>query len=75
MLRNYTAYFVVEVYDGEESRKDAGFVSANSLSEAMGYIEEYYGDELGVVHHLELFDTSMLIMSVDTAEHLLEKIY
>ena len=75
MLRNYIAYFVVEVYEDEETRKDAGFVPANSLGEAMDYIEEYYGNELAIVHHLELFDTSMLTMSVDTAEHLLEKIY
>ena len=75
MLRNYTVYFIVELYDGEECRKDAGFVPANTLGEAMGYIEEYYGDELAVVHHLEILDASMLTMSVDTAEHLLEEIY
>ena len=75
MLRNYTVYFVVEVHDGEESRKDAGFVPANSFGEAMDYIEDYYGNELSIVHHLELLDTSMLTMSVDTAEHLLDKIY
>ena len=75
MLRNYTAYFVVEVYDGEKSRKDAGFVSANSFGEAMDYIEEYYGEELVMVHHLEILDISMLTMTVEAAEHLLEEIY
>ena len=75
MLRSYTAYFIVEVYDGEQSRKDAGFVPANSFGEAMDYIEEYYGKELVIVHHLEILDISMLTMTVETAEHLLEEIY
>ena len=75
MLRNYTVYFIVELYDDEERNKEAGFVPANTLSEAMGYIEEYYGEDLAVVHHLELLDTSLLTMSVNTAEHLLKEIY
>ena len=75
MLRNYTAYFIVEVYDGEQSRKDAGFVPANSFGEAMDCIEKYYGNELVMVHHLEILDISMLTMTVETAEHLLEEIY
>ena len=75
MLRNYTAYFVVEVYDDEETRKEAGFVPANSLGEAMDCIEKYYGNELSIVHHLELLDTSMLTMRVDAAKYLLEEIY
>ena len=68
MLRNYTAYFIVEVYDGEESRHDAGFVSANTLGEAMDYIEEYYGEELMAVKHMELIDCSMLVMTPELAE-------
>ena len=75
MLRNYTAYFIVEVNDGGESRKDAGFVPANSFGEAMDSIEKYYGNELSIVHHLELLDTSMLTMRVDAAKYLLEEIY
>ena len=75
MLRNYTAYFIVGVYDGEENRKEAGFVPANSLGEAMNYIEEYYGNELAIVHHLELLDTSLMTMRVEAAKYLLEEIY
>jgi hypothetical protein len=75
MLRKYTAYFKVELWDGEETRIDAGFCSADTFHEAMDYIEEYYGDELCVVHRIELLDMSLLTMTPEVAEEFLDKIY
>lgn len=75
MLRNYTAYFVVEVCDDEDFRKEAGFIPANTFGEAMDYIEEYYGNELSIVHHIELLDISVLTMTPEVAEEFLDKIY
>jgi hypothetical protein len=74
-MKNYIAYFVVEVYDDEECRKDAGFIPANTFGEPMDYLEEYYGNELSVVHHIELLDISMLTMTPEVAEEFLDKIY
>ena len=74
-MKNYTAYFAVEVYDGEEFRKDAGFLPANTFGEAMDYLEEHYGNELAVVHHIELLDISLLTMTPEVAEEFLDKIY
>ena len=75
MLRDYTAYFKVELWDGEESRVDAGFVPAASFHEAMDYIEEYYGDELCVVKHLELLDSSMIVMPPELAEEVVKDMF
>ena len=75
MLRNYIAYFELELWDGEESRVDAGFCSANTFGEAMDYIEEYYGDELCVVQHLELLDCSMMTMSSELATRVVDEMY
>ena len=74
MLRNYTAYFVVEVWDGEESRFDAGFTPANTYGEAMDYIEEYYGEELCAVKNLELLTCSLMVMTPALAEKVVGEI-
>ena len=74
-MKNHIAYFVVEVYDGEEFRNDAGFLPANTFSEAMNCIEEYYGEELSVVHHIEFLDMSIMTMTPEVAEEFLDKIY
>ena len=74
-MKNYQVYFVVEIYDGEETRSDAGFVPANSFREAVEYIETYYGNELVLFKHLELLDISMLTMRPETADLLLAEIY
>lgn len=75
MVRKYTAYFKVETWDGEASRVDAGFCSADTFHEAMDYIEEYYGDELCVVQHLELLDCSMITMPPELAEKFVNEMY
>lgn len=74
-MKEYQVYFVVEIYDGEESRTDAGFVPANSFHEAVSYIEKHYGNELVLFKHLEMLDVSILTMRPETADHLLAEIY
>ena len=74
-MRKYQAYFIVEIWDGNESRKDAGFVPADTFHEAMDYIEEYYGNELSVVKHLELLDIGLLVMPPEKAREILDELY
>lgn len=70
MLREYCAYFVVETCFDNEVKEEAGFYPANTFGEAMDYIEEYFGDELCVVKHLELLDSSMLHMRPEVAKEI-----
>lgn len=72
MLRNYTAYFVVELFDGVDSRTEAGFYPVTTFGEAMNAIEKFYGDELCVVSRLELMDTAMITMDKEVAEEILK---
>ena len=74
-MRKYQAYFVVKIWDGQESREDAGFVPADTFHEAMDYIEEYYGNELDVVKHLELLDVGLLVMPPAKAREVLDELY
>ena len=70
MLKNYTAYFVVEYcYDGE-LREEAGFYPADTFAEAMEHIEKFYGDDLITVKHLEMFDTSLMVMQPEVAKEI-----
>ena len=43
------------------------FYPANSFSEAVKALEEYYGADLVVIDHLELLDGSMMTMKPDEA--------
>ena len=70
MLREYCAYFVVKTAFDGETKEEAGFYPANTFGEAMDYIEEYYGDELCVVKHLELLDSPMLYMRPEVAKEI-----
>ena len=70
MLRNYTAYFVVEYYNSEEIREEAGFYPAATFAEAMAHIEEFYADDLCKVKHLEMLDTSLMIMRPEVAKEI-----
>ncbi len=70
MLRNYCAYFVVETTFDGEIKQEAGFYPAGTFGEAMDYIEEYFGDELCVVKHLELLDSSLLHMRPEVAKEI-----
>jgi hypothetical protein len=74
MLRNYTAYFVVEVCCDGQTYEDAGFYPAKSLGEAVDYLEEFYGDELAVIKHLELLDTPMVYMKPEVAAEIVANI-
>lgn len=72
MLRQYTAYFVVECNGIDtDTYTDAGFYPAASFSEAVDYLEEFYGSELTIIKHLELLDTSLIHMSPELAEQVL----
>ena len=75
MLRDYTAYFVVEVcYDGQ-THEDAGFYPAKNFGEAVDYLEEFYGDNLVVIKHLELLDTPMVYMKPEVAAEIVANIF
>ena len=75
MLRKYMAYYVVEAGSEGNSYEDAGFYPANSFGEAVDYIEEFYGDDLGVIKHLELLDTSMVYMKPEVAAEIVANIF
>jgi hypothetical protein len=70
MLREYCAYFVVETAFDGETKEEAGFYPANTFGEAMDYIEEFFGDELCVVKHLELLDSPLLYMRPEVAKEI-----
>ena len=74
-MKEYTAYFVVDCYDGGETYSEAGFIPADTFAEAMCAVEKYYGKCLAVVKHLELMDTPVLTMSPETAGKLLADIF
>ena len=76
MLRKYMAYFVVECngYDND-GYTDAGFYPADTFSEAMDYIEEFYGSELVLIKHLELLDTSLVAMKPEVAAEIVANIF
>lgn len=74
-MRKYQAYFIVEIWDGAESREDAGFIPADTFHEAVDYIEEYYGKELVLFKHLELLDVGMLVMTPGKAREVLDELY
>ena len=75
MLRNYTAYFVVEICSDGQTYEDAGFYPAKNFGEAVDYLEEFYGDELAVIKHLELLDTSLVVMKPEVAAEIVANIF
>ena len=75
MLRNHMAYFEVSYDDAGITKREAGFYPADTFGEAMDYIEEYYGQELCWIDHLELLDSPMVVMSTDTAAEIVETVF
>lgn len=76
MLRNYTAYFVVECQGVDTGTyTDAGFYPAATFTEAITYIEEFYGGELVVIKHLELLDSSLVYMKPEVAAEIVANIF
>lgn len=75
MLRKYMAYYVVEVCSEGHTFEDAGFYPAKNFGEAVDYIEEFYGDDLAVIKHLELLDTSMVYMKPEVAAEIVANIF
>lgn len=75
MLRKCMAYYVVEVCSEGHTFEDAGFYPARNFSEAVEYIGEFYGDDLAVIKHLELLDTSMVYMKPEVAVEIVANIF
>jgi hypothetical protein len=75
MLRKYMAYYVVEICPEGISYEEAGFYPADTFGEAVDYLEEFYGDELAVIKHLELLDTSMVYMKPEIAAEVVANIF
>ena len=75
MLRDYTAYFVVETCCDGQTYEDAGFYPAKNFGEAVDYLEEFYGDNLVVIKHLELLDTPMVYMKPEVAAEIVANIF
>lgn len=76
MLRNHMAYYIVECNGVDTGTfEDAGFYPAKSLGEAVDYLEEFYGDDLAVIKHLELLDTSMVYMKPAVAAEIVANIF
>ena len=73
MLRKYTAYFVIEACCDGQTYEDAGFYPAATFAEAMAHLEEFYGDELVVVKHLELMDTALVHMNPELAKQVIDE--
>ena len=75
MLRKYMAYYVVEICPESISCEEAGFYPADTFGEVVDYLEEFYGDELAVIKHLELLDTSMVYMKPEVAAEIVANIF
>lgn len=75
MLRNHMAYYVVECCVDGATHEDAGFYLAKNFGEAVDYLEEFYGDELAVIKHLELLDTSMVYMKPEVVAEIVANIF
>ena len=75
MLRNYMAYYVVECCVDGATHEDAGFYPAKNFGEAVDCLEEFYGDELVVIKHLELLDISMVYMKPEVAAEIVANVF
>ena len=76
MLRKHMAYYVVECNGSDTGTyKDAGFYPAKNFNEAVTYLEEFYGDELVVIEHLELLDSPMVYMKPEVAAEVVANIF
>lgn len=75
MLRDYVAYFKVMYCIDGESREEAGFYPSNSFAEAASFLEEFYGEDLEAITHLEIVDSAMITMPVECAQKALEHVF
>lgn len=54
---------ITDAYDtSNHYLKECGMGLAESFTEAMEYIEDYYGEELVAIKHLELYEAGDLII-------------
>lgn len=71
-MKHFSAYFKVKVTCFDDTREECGFVPANTLTEAVEQLEEYYKNDLIHIAHLELVDASIITMPESVAESILE---
>ena len=74
-MRDYMAYFVVKYCCDGQIRTEAGFYPANTFTEAVGYLEAFYGEDLVTIKHLEIMDCMMVTMNPEVAKSILEELY
>lgn len=73
-MEKYMCAYKVEVcYEGNYCY-EYGIVPATSYTDAMGQIEDYYGDELCTIEHMELLDVSMLTMNEELWRKVIEQL-
>jgi hypothetical protein len=53
---------IIDAFDTSHYIKECGMGLADNFTDAMEYIEDYYGKELVAVKHLELFEDGDLII-------------
>ena len=67
----YTVYFEVENYFDGDTRVECGFITCDTLAEAVERLEDYFGNELLAIARLELLDTSLICMTKEVAKEVL----
>ena len=53
---------IIDSFNTSNYLKECGMGLADNFTDAMEYIEDYYGEDLIAVKHLELFEESDLII-------------
>ena len=53
----YTCLYHIVGYDGVENYESRGLLYVRNFADAMSQIEDFYGEDLIVVKHIQLFDT------------------
>lgn len=72
-MKKYTFLFEADVWFDNNMVTECGFISADTFSEVVNLLEEYYGDSLDKLH-LECSDSSLITMDRETARKIWEKI-
>lgn len=70
-MKKYSFLFEVDVWFDNNMATECGFISADTFSEAVNLLEEYYGDSLDKLH-LECSNASLITMSRETARKIWE---
>lgn len=70
-MKKYTFLFEAEVWFDNNMATECGFISADTFSEAVNLLEEYYGDSLDKLH-LECSEAGLITMDRETARKIWE---